>query len=73
MHVATNDDLQLNIENMKRYTTGLATLKKIFLMLQDEMDRGFRTIYLEVMEARVCFNKDDIKQYGDTIVKYQSW
>lgn len=31
------------------------------------------TIYLEAMEARVCFEKDVIRQYGDTITQYQAW
>ena len=36
-------------------------------MLQDEVDKGSNTIYSEAMEARVFYQKDTIKQYGDTI------
>lgn len=67
MHVATSDDLQLSVENMQRYISGLATIKKMLCMLQDELDKDFRTIYPESMKARVRFDKDVIKQYGDTI------
>jgi len=42
---------------MQKYIDGLATLRTMLHMLQDELDRGFRTIYLEAMEARVHFNK----------------
>jgi len=66
---AISDDLQLIIENMQRYMSGPATLRIMLHVLQDELDRGFRTIYSEAMEARVCFDKDVIKQCGHTIAQ----
>ena len=54
---ATNDDLKLSTENMQKYIGGPTTLRIVLRVLQDELDRGFRTIYLEAMEARVCFSK----------------
>jgi len=72
MCIATSDELQISIKNMKRYIIVPTTLKTVFCILQDELDRGFRTIYLESMEARVCFDKDVIKQYKNTIEKYQA-
>ena len=42
-------------------------------MLQDELDRGSRSAYMEAMEARVCFQKYIIKLYMDTITDYQAW
>lgn len=73
MHDATSDDLQLSGNNMQKYIGGPTTLTKTLCMLQGELDRGFRTIYLESMEARVCFEKDITKQNGDTIAHYQYW
>lgn len=54
MHEAISDDLmQLSKKNMQKYIGGLNNLRRMFCMLQDEMDRGFRTICTEAMEARV--------------------
>lgn len=61
MHEASSDDLQMSTKNMKKYIGGPAMLRIVLLMLQDELDRGFRTICLEAMEERVCFDKDIIK------------
>lgn len=61
MCIATNNDLHHNAENMQRYISGPNTLSSVLCMLQDELDRGFITIYPEVMEARVCFEKYGIK------------
>jgi len=58
---------------MKKYIGGLATLRVVLCMLQDELDRGFRTIYLETMEPIVCFEKYVTKKYGGTIAQYQAW
>ena len=42
-------------------------------MLEDELDKGSNTIYLEAMEERVCYKKDAIKQFGDIITEYNAW
>jgi len=34
---------------------------------------GSKTIFPDAMEARVRFQKDTIKQFGDTIMQYQAW
>lgn len=67
MHKASSDDLHLNAENMKMYIGGQSTLRIVLHMLQDEMDKGFRTIYPKAMEARVRFKKDVTKWYGNKI------
>ena len=36
---ATSDDLQLSIENMKKYISGPTTLKTMLTMLQDELEK----------------------------------
>lgn len=53
MHVATSNDFHLIVENMQWYISDTATLKTILHMLHVELDRCFRTISLEAMEARV--------------------
>jgi len=42
-------------------------------MIQYELEKGYKTIYSEAMEARVYFHKDITKGYGDTIAQYQAW
>ena len=55
---------------MQKYISGPTTLKTMLCMLQDELDRGFRTIYVEAMEVRVFLDKHITKKYGDTIAQY---
>jgi len=55
------------------YIIGLTLLRTKLHMLQDELDKGSKSIYLEAMEARVLFHKDIIKDYMDTIAHYQAW
>ena len=57
----TNDDFELSAQNMQKYIGGPVMVKTMLHMLQDEMDKGSKTIYLETMEARVCYQKDTIK------------
>ena len=57
---------------MQRYISGLTTIKTMLHMLQDELDKDFRTISPEAMEESVFFDKDVIKQYGDIIEQYQA-
>lgn len=42
-------------------------VKTMLHMLQNELDIGSKTIYPDAMEVRVCFQKDNIKKFGDTI------
>lgn len=58
---------------MHQYVVGLATLKTMMCVLSDELDRGSRVVYLDVMEARVRFQKDFTIEYTDTIADYQAW
>jgi len=55
MRKATNNDLQLSAENMQKYISGPTTLRKMFRILQDELDKGSITICLEVKEPRIHF------------------
>lgn len=64
MREATSDDLQLSTKNMQKYIGGPATLRTMLCMLQDELEKGSRNIYLEAMEARVHFQKYITKQLG---------
>jgi len=61
MREANSDDLQLNTENMQKYISGPATLETMLRMLQDDLDKGYRTIYPKAMEERVYFQKDITK------------
>lgn len=69
---ATNDDLELLTENMQKYVGGLVRVKTMLHMLQDELDKGSKTIYLEAMEERFCYQKDTIRHFGDNIAQYQA-
>ena len=53
--------MELSAQNIKNYIGGPVKVNTMLYMLQDELDRGFITIYLEAMEARVRFDKDAIK------------
>lgn len=61
MQEATKNDLQLTIVNMQKYIGCPTTLGKMIHMLQDELDKGSKTIYLDTMEAGVCLQKDITK------------
>lgn len=52
---------------------GPTMLNTKLCMLQDEFDRGSKSVYLEAMEATVCFYRDFIKEYMDTIAHHQTW
>lgn len=56
---------------MSMYIIGLALLKAKLHMLQDDLDQGSKSVYLEAMEAIICFQKDFIKEYMNTISHYQ--
>ena len=58
---------------MHNFNNGPIKVRTLFFMLQNELDTGSKTIYLDVMEARVCYQKDTIKQFGDIITQYQVW
>lgn len=57
---------------MQRYISGPSTLRTVLCLLQDGLDRGFKTIYAKAMEERVPFDKDVIKEYEDTIEHYKA-
>lgn len=62
-----------NTDNMHMYIINLALPRTKLCMLQDELDKGSKSVYPKAMEARVCFLKYIIKEYEDTIVHYQAW
>lgn len=51
---------------MQKYIGGLVKANTMLLMLQNELDKGSKTIYPDAMLARVHFQKD-------TITQYQAW
>lgn len=55
MLMATSTDLHVSVDNMQMYIVGLTLLKTKLCILHDELDRGSKSVYLEAMEARVCF------------------
>ena len=73
MRIATNADLQMSTNTMHRHVASLATLKTMMHMLFDELDRGAKSVYLDVMEARVIFQRDVTTNYANTITEYQAW
>lgn len=42
-------------------------------MIQNELDIGSKTVYPNAMEARVYFQKDIVKKFGDPIAQYEAW
>lgn len=60
--MATNMDLQVNVDNMWRYIVDATLLRTRLRMLHDELEKGSKSIYPEAMEARVCFQEDTIKE-----------
>lgn len=70
---ATSEDFQVSTDNMQIYIVVPFVLMTKLRMLQDELDKGSISVQPEAMEARVCFQKDIIKEYTDTITHYQEW
>ena len=70
---ATWDDLDLSAQNMKKYNGILVMVSTMLHILKDELDIGSKTIYPDVMEARVCYLKDTINHFADIITQYQAW
>jgi len=58
---------QVSADNMRMYIVDPALLRTKLRMLQDELDRGYKSVYPEAMEATVCFEKDIIKEYMENI------
>jgi len=73
MHIATSKDLQMSVDTMHQYVTGMAALKTMIHMLSNKLDIGAKLVYLNIMEARVQFQKDVTIEYTDTITDYQSY
>ena len=73
MCIAINPDLPISADIMHKYVVGLVALKTMMCMLSNELDRGARVVYLDVMEARVRFQTDVTTEHTDTIKDYRSW
>ena len=65
--------MELSAHNMQKYIGGPIMVNTMLHMLQNELDTGSKTIYLDAMEARVFFQKYTIKEFGDTVTQYQYW
>ena len=55
MLMATNLDLPISEDIMRKYVVGPSTLKTMMRMLIDKLDKGARAMYPNAMEDRVCF------------------
>lgn len=73
MHVATSTDLPVSADTMNQYVVGPTALKTIMCILFDKLDIGAKSVYLDVMEARVQFQKDVTIEHIDNIIEYQAW
>jgi len=73
MHVATSADLEISTDTMHQYVVGSAALKTMMHMLADELERGTRSMYPDVTEARVRFQQDVTIKHANTITDYQAW
>jgi len=70
---STSEDLELNRKNMYNFIDGPIQVITMSLMLQNEIDIGSKTMYLNAMEARVYFHPGTIMLFGDIITQYKSW
>jgi len=73
MHATTSTYLEIGIDTMHQYVVGSVELKTMMCMLSDELDRGAKSVYLDVTEARVFFQQDVTIEHADTITDYQVW
>ena len=73
MHTATNPDLPISADIMRKYVSGLATLRTMMHVLSDKLDRGARVVYPDAMEARFKFQMHVSSEHIDTIKDYHSW
>ena len=69
---ATRENLELSMHNMQKYIGGPVMVNTMLHRLQNELDTGSKTIYPDAKEARVRYQKDTIKQFGDIITQYQA-
>lgn len=58
--IATKEDFQVNRKNMHNYIGDLVQVWTMLIMLQREVETGSKTLHLDAMEARVCFQPDTI-------------
>lgn len=67
------EDLELSSHNMKIFISVPVKVKTLLVMCQNELDTGSKIVYLDAMEARVHFQQDIIKKFGDSITQYKAW
>lgn len=48
-------------------------INAMFLSLKKEIQTSFKSVYLDAMEARVCFQPNPITQFGEIITQYNAW
>lgn len=58
---ATKENLELNTHNMQKFINGHVKVKTMLLMLQNELDIGFKMVYPDSMEDRFLFQKDTLR------------
>ena len=52
---ATREDLELSAHRMQKFIGGPVKVKTTLLMLQNKLDTSSKIMYLDAMDARVCF------------------
>jgi len=67
---SSREDLELNAHKILKFINGPVKVKTMFLMLQNELDTSSKIVYPNSMEARVFFQEDIVKYFGDTITHY---
>ena len=70
---STREDYEFNTHNMQKYISGPVKIKIMMLMIQNDLDTGSKIIYPNSMEVRFFFQKNTVKNFGDTIAQYQAW
>ena len=60
----------ISVDTIHKYVASVVALKTMIHMLSDDLDKGAQAVYQDGMEAIVCFHKDVMLKYRDTIIDY---
>lgn len=71
--ITTKEDLEMSKQNMQNYIGGPVQIRTMLLLLERDVKIGSKSLYPDIMEARVCFQPDFITQFGDVIAQYLAW
>lgn len=70
---AIREDLELNAHMMQKFIDGPVKVITMLLMLQNDLYTCSKIVYLGAMEAKVSFQQEIVKKFGDIITQYQAW